>query len=246
MPEPEILALVSIIVVVAAISQSVSGFGFALIMVPVLSLAWDVKSTIVASTILSTLNLVPLVYRSRLDVRFSRLWLMLVGSFTGVPLGIVVFARLASDALQVVVGVVVIVATLVVYLAPNFRMPSPERVAPVVAGFVAGILRGATSMGGPPATIYLISTEHAPAVFRATMTWFLLPQGVVTIIGLLIAGHISTTIVAVSATGLPAMVVGLALGARILPHVNPRLFRIITFSLLLFTATLAILNAIGS
>jgi uncharacterized membrane protein YfcA len=73
-----------------------------------------------------------------------------------------------------------------------------------------------------------------------------LPQGVVTIIGLLIAGHISTTIVAVSATGLPAMVVGLALGARILPHVNPRLFRIITFSLLLFTATLAILNAIGS
>lgn len=245
MPEPEIVALVSIIVVVAAVSQSVSGFGFALIMVPVLSLAWDVKSTIVASTILSTLNLIPLVYRTRVDVRIKRLIPMLIGSFTGVPLGIVVFARLASDTLQIIVGVVVIVATLVVYLSPNFRMPSPDRIAPVVAGFIAGILRGATSMGGPPATLYLISTEKTPAVFRATMTWFLLPQGIVTVLGLTIAREISTEVVLVSLVSLPAMFVGLTIGAFALPHVNPRLFRMITFSLLLFTAALAILNAIG-
>jgi uncharacterized protein len=245
MPEPELVALVSLIVVVAAISQSVSGFGFALIMVPVLSLAWDVKSTIVASTILSTLNLVPLVYRTRLDVRFSRLWPMLGGSFTGVPLGILVFARLASGTLQILVGVVVIVATLVVYLSPNFRLPSPDRIAPLIAGFVAGILRGATSMGGPPATLYLISTERMPAVFRATMTWFLLPQGIVTVAGLLIAGQIRGEVIGVSVVSLPAMAFGLAVGARLLPHVNARLFRMITFSLLIFTAALAILNASG-
>jgi uncharacterized membrane protein YfcA len=245
MPEPDIIALVSIIVIVAAVSQSVSGFGFALIMVPVLSLAWDVKSTVVLSTILSTLNLIPLSYRTRLDVNFSRLWPMLGGSFTGIPLGIVFFARIASDTLQIVVGVVVIIATLLVYLSPNFRMPSPDRVAPIVAGLVAGVLRGATSMGGPPATLYLISTERAPAVFRATMTWFLLPQGVVTVIGLIIAGQISTEVLAVSVVSLPAMFIGLTLGAFALPHVNPRLFRAITFSLLIFTAALAILNASG-
>jgi uncharacterized membrane protein YfcA len=170
---------------------------------------------------------------------------MLVGSFTGVPLGIYIFAKLASDELQIVVGVVVIVTTLFVYLSPSFQPPSPDRIAPLVSGFIAGILRGSTSMGGPPATLYLISTEKEPAIFRATMTWFLLPQGIVTVAGLALADKIDRPPLEVSLVCLPAMVVGLTLGARLLPHVNARIFRAITFSLLIFTALLAILSATG-
>lgn len=243
--ETYILVFASLIAVVAALSQSVSGFGFALIMVPALSLAWDVKHTVVATTILSTLNLVPLVYRMRGSVRLSRLAPMLAGSFAGIPLGIYVFATLASEELQIVVGMVVIAATVAVYLSPDLRPPSPERLAPLASGFVAGILRGATSMGGPPATLYLISTEREPAIFRATMTWFLLPQGIVTVAGLLVAGKISRPALEVSLVCLPAMVLGLTVGTALVPHVNGRLFRAITFSLLISTAVLAIASAVG-
>jgi uncharacterized membrane protein YfcA len=245
MPEAEVVAAALAIIFVAAVSQSVTGFGFALIMVPALSLAWDVKSTIVASTILSTVNLIPLALAARANVRVRRLLPMLAGSFSGVPLGLWVFASLRSDALQIVVGAVVIAGSLLLYFAPAVRPPSPDRVAPVVTGFTAGILRGATSMAGPPASLYLISTEQQPAVFRATMVWFLLPQGLFTIGGLLIGGRVTAEIALLSLACLPVMAVGITAGQLILPRVNDRLFRSLALGLLILTAALAILNAVA-
>ncbi len=243
--DTDILALAALIAVVAAVSQSVSGFGFALVMVPLLSLVWDVKQTVVATTILSTLNLLPLVLRMRDDVSMRRLLPMLGGTIGGIPIGIYVLARLASNALQALIGVVVILATVFVFFSPGFKPPSPDRLAPVVTGFIAGILRGATSMAGPPASLYLITTEREPAVIRATMTWFLLPQGILTVAALLAAGRVDRGVLEVTLVCLPAIAFGLVLGGLVVRRVETRLFRSITFGLLISTALLAILSATG-
>ncbi|NIM31719.1 MAG: sulfite exporter TauE/SafE family protein, partial [Pseudomonas stutzeri] len=42
-----------------------TGFGFALVMVPLLSLVWDVKLAVVTTTLLGTAALVPLAIEAR-------------------------------------------------------------------------------------------------------------------------------------------------------------------------------------
>jgi uncharacterized membrane protein YfcA len=244
MVDIEVLVLASVIVVFAAILQSVTGFGFALILVPMLTLAWEVKPTVAVSTILSTVSLMPLVWRGRRHVRFGRLSPMLSGSAVGVPVGIILFTRIPSDALQAVVGAVVITATLLVFALPNLKLPSPDRLAPIAAGVTAGILRGATSMGGPPATLYLLTTEKDPIHFRATMTWFLLPQGLWTVLLLALVQSISGEVLLVTTASIPSLMIGLYLGGIMLRRVDVDLFRLLACALLLVTALFSIVNAL--
>jgi uncharacterized membrane protein YfcA len=78
----ETLICVALIAFLAAVCQSVTAFGFALVMVPLLTLVWDVKPAIVTSTLLSTAFMIPLLYEARSHVQPLAIAPLLVGSIT--------------------------------------------------------------------------------------------------------------------------------------------------------------------
>src|SRR3970282_614558 len=106
----EPLAAAAAIAFLAAACESLTAFGFALVMVPLLSLAWEVKPAVVTSTILGTALLLPLLYGVRGHVQPGRVAPLLLGSFTGVPAGVIILDRIDATALEIVVASVVIVA----------------------------------------------------------------------------------------------------------------------------------------
>jgi uncharacterized membrane protein YfcA len=228
----------------AAVCQSLTGFGFALVMVPLLTLAWDVKSAVVTSTVLGTTALLPLLFEARRHVRLATVAALLTGSLLGIPGGILLLDWIDPEALKILVGVTVIAASLLVYRVREVRSMRAG-VAPAVAvGAVSGVLRASTSMGGPPAVLYLLGAERNLEVFRGTLLAFFFPMSLITIVGLAAVGRITPDVVRTSAIALPAMVVGLVVGAWLRYRVREEAFRLLVLLILILTSVGVIVSAL--
>ena len=118
----DILAAAFGVAFLAAACQSLTAFGFALVMVPLLSLAWEAKPAVVTSTFVGTPPLILLLYEVRSSVEASRVAPMLLGSFLGIAPGVLLLDRIDPAALKVLVASVVIVAALSLFFSPHIRL----------------------------------------------------------------------------------------------------------------------------
>ena len=237
------LAAAIIITCGAALCQSLTGFGFALVMVPLLSLAWDVKSAVVTSTVLGTFALLPLVFEARRHVRLAAVAALVAGSLAGIPAGLLLLDLIDPEALKILVGVTVIAASVLVYRVREVRATRAGVMPAVAAGVASGVLRASTSMGGPPAVLYLLGVEKDVEAFRGTILAFFLPMSLVTIVGLAAVGRVTPDVVRTSVIALPAMALGLAAGGRLRYRVREELFRLIVLLVLIFSSIGVIISA---
>ena len=242
---PGVLAAVAGAAFLAAACLALTAFGFALVMVPLLSLAWDVKPAVVTSSLLGTILMIPLFYEARGRVPVSNVTPIVIGSFAGVPLGLLVLERIEPSALQVLVAAVVIVAAPALYFSPQFKLRRPLLLPSLLLGGLSGFLRSTTAIPGPPIVLYALSFERDIERFRATLLGIFLPMGLVTVAGLAIARLIDRDVVIASAVALPALVLGSATGAWLRRHVSEAVFRTIIFVILIVSG-IAVLVSVAS
>jgi uncharacterized membrane protein YfcA len=81
---------------------------------------------------------------------------LLVGSLVGVPVGVVVLARLDSTVLQLTVAVTVLVASLTLFSSPRAGAVQVHPVTALAAGGLSGALRAAIHVR-PASVLYALS-----------------------------------------------------------------------------------------
>lgn len=229
----------------AAVCQSVTAFGFALVMVPLLAVVWEVKPAVVTSTLLSTAFMAPLLYEVRSKVQAPAIVPLLAGSLAGIPVGLVVLKRIDAGFLQVLVALMVIIASVTLFWPPRTKLLRPHVSVAFLAGGLSGALRGATSMSGPPIVLYSLSAFGDEVDrFRANVLGVLLPSSLVTIAGLAVAGLIDGDVLLACAAALPAMVVGTLGGAWLRRRVSTALFRPVVVSVLVGSSAIVLINTL--
>jgi uncharacterized membrane protein YfcA len=241
----EILLAAVAIAFLAAVCQSLTAFGFALITVPLLSLAWEVKPAVVTSTVLGTLILIPLLYEVRGRVPVRRVIPLFVGSLAGIPLGVLILERIDATALEVVVAVLVIAGSLLIYFSPELRLRRPSPPLALGVGVLSGALRAATSMGGPPIIFYALTLEREVERFRAILLAVFLPTSLVTIAALAAAGRVTGDVLLVSLVAQPAVVVGSLSGRWARTRVSESAFRLVVLALLFVSSAAVLATAVG-
>jgi uncharacterized membrane protein YfcA len=214
-------------------------------MVPLLSLIWDVKLAVVTSALLSTVAILPLTVEIRRSIRLWKVAPLILGSLLGIPVGIVILDRIHPEALKIMVAAVVIAASVILYFAPRIRWEAGGVGSPLLAGMLSGMLRASTSMGGPPAVLYLLSREKQMEEFRSTLLAFFLPSSLLTVIGLTIAGKMTPEVLGTSAVALPALAVGLLAGAWLRSRVPQELLQTLVLAVLVLTGIGVIVSASG-
>jgi hypothetical protein len=212
-------------------------------MVPLLSLAWDVKSAVVTSTVLGTVAMLPLLIEVRQHVRLAAVATLLAGSLAGIPAGLLILDWIDPEALKILVGLTVIAASVLFYRVREVTGTRAGVAPAVAAGAASGVLRASTSMGGPPAVFYLLGAERDVETFRGTLLAFSLPSSLVTIVGLAAVGRVTPDVVRTSVIVLPALVVGLVIGAWLRHRVREELFRLLVLMLLILTSVGVIVSA---
>ena len=161
---------------VGASIQSATGFGFALVLSPALFAAFDPVEAVTSLLLLSlALNLLVLFEGGRPEhVDWRALTPMLVAALPGLAVGAVALALLSKEALQVAVGIAVILAAAGQLSRRSARdLSASHRALPPAAGWAAGFASGALttsiSVSGPPIVLWLEAHGVRPEEFRASL-----------------------------------------------------------------------------
>lgn len=240
---PGDLALVAAIVSLAACAQMVSGFGFALMAVPLMGLAIDLKTAVVISTICATASNTYQAINDgqQRDPKLVRI--LTITSLLGMPFGVVVLDRLDIDVLRVAIGIFVLVA-LAGVLRTNSALAIGGRLLEGIAGFVSGILATSTSTNGPPLVLLLRSRGLSPEVFRATINTVFSIVAFVSILMFAIGGRLTTEVLVGTLVAVPGLGIGMFIGSRVRGALAPPVFWRIVAGLLTATAISSIVSGL--
>ena len=162
------MALAAVAAFAGAAVQSATGFGFALVLSPALFAALDPVEAVTALLVLGLgLNLLVLFEGGRPEhVEWRALTPMLLAALPGLGVGVVALTQLSKEALQVAVGLAVILAA-----AWQLRALRP-RLSPAATwatGFASGALTTSISVSGPPIVLWLTARGVRPEEFRASL-----------------------------------------------------------------------------
>jgi len=224
-----------LIIAFAAFTQSTSGFGFALVAMPLLKaegVPIEITAPLVALLGLTNRPLFILRYYHALDVREIR-WLSL-SAVIAIPLGVYFLQRLDASFISRVLGVVVILFVLVNLVRVHLP-PMKHRLWAVSLGFTSGLLGGAYNIAGPPAVIYATGQCWYPEKFKVNLQTFALISSVFITLSHFVAGHYTGAIIGQYVLLLPAMLLGLYAGFKLDGMIHPVIFRYGVLILLFIT-----------
>lgn len=244
--DTHILIAAFLFAVMGSTVQSTTGFGFALVMAPLLAAVWEPKAAVPATLLLGFSSNTFLLTQVRGHVTWPRLPGLFIGLAVGIPLGVLFLEQVNSDVLQVAVGVVVFSATIVLYFAPRIDPGHDTIFMRITAGAMGGALSSATSMGGPPVVLYLLGREKEIDRYRATLLAYFLPAGFFAILGLLLVGRIDGDVLTVAGVSLPAVGIGIMIGRWLRGHLDPERFRRVVVGVLIATSiSVTVLAVVG-
>jgi uncharacterized membrane protein YfcA len=239
---PTQLAVVAAAVLVAALVQSTTSFGFALLAVPLASLVVAPEEAVVLSVTLGLLTSTSQAVGERADLDVPVARRMLLALAAGAPFGLLLLEVTTSRQLKFVLAAVIF--TFLGLTLRGVTLHRAGRAVDVVAGLVSGVLNTALSTNGPPVVMALHARQPPPARFRATVAGVLAGGNVVAIVLFAVTGRYDADVLRLVAVSLPALAVGYVIGARQRRRVDPLVFRRLVLLLLSVTGVVTLAGAV--
>jgi len=236
---PITLAELTLVAFVAGMARGFSGFGAALIFVPLASALAGAK---LAAPILLVIDgvfasyLIPSAWKlaDRRDVG-----LMFVGAISGVPLGAFVLTQFAPLTLRWLIAGMAAAMLLLLLAGWRYR-GRPHAAATVAVGAISGLFSGIAQIGGPPVMSYWLGTDTAPAKLRANIILYFAASTVLTLISYFWGGLLSAQILRIAVFAGPAYGLGTLLGSRMFGLASPRGFRNLSLGLIALAVALSL------
>jgi uncharacterized membrane protein YfcA len=229
------------IAALAAFAQSVSGFGSALVAVPLLSVLAGPRTAVVTITALSIAMTALATVRERRHVQWRVAGTLAAAGLIGMPVGLVLLTSLGARALTLVITALVLVVT--VMLARGWSAhPGPW--ARRSAGVLSGAMLTSTGMNGPPLVITLQALRLRSDAFRATLQAVFCAQDVAAVAGFVAVGQLNRTVLVAVAAGLPGLPLGWLLGDRVFTRIDQDVFRRVVLGMLVVSAVAAGASAV--
>jgi hypothetical protein len=235
-----VLLAAFVIVLLAAATQAVTGFGFALVAVPLLALATDARTAVVTTSLSGVLLTLGAATRERGHVRWRTASGVLAASMIGMPIGLLVLLTAPARLLAGLIAAVVLACTALVWRGVRLGT-GPLAVA--AAGLVSGVLATATGMNGPPLVATFRGMGFDPRTFRATLAAVFAVSGVVGFAGFGLTGQIDTNAIALAAAGIPGVALGWWAGNWAFARIDAERFRRIVLYALVATSAVTLARA---
>lgn len=235
------VVVVCVAVLFASFIQTLAGFGFGLLAMPLMTMAISPQRAVVVSSLIAVGITTWQAWAMRSDMDRALARRLIVPAYVGMPLGLLALSTLGDDVLRIALGVAVLLA--VVALASGVALPA-GRVTVIGAGFLSGVLNTSLSTNGPPLVFALQARRLDPAQFRATMAAVFAFSNVFAMVLFISSGKVTRAGLLTAAFAAPAMAVGQVVGWPIRRHVHGRRFRWLVLGLLAAAGLSAIAGAL--
>lgn len=215
----------------AGLARGFSGFGAALIFMP---LASSIVGPAVAATLLlivDAIMAVGLIPDAWPRADRGSVGMMALGALVGVPMG--TYVLVIADPLMIRWGVVLTIFALLGPLASGWRYRGmPSAVLTTGVGLVSGLFSGAAQIGGPPVVFYWLGGMLPNAAVRANIVIYFAIITLLTGVSYLASGLFTQPLIPLSLAVGPSYGLGLYVGARLFWMASEVTFRRTCYALI--------------
>jgi uncharacterized protein len=234
-----LLVFIAVSAFVAGMARGFSGFGSALIFIP---LASSIIGARLASPLLLVIDFVaaaPLIPNAWQHAARRDLGIMLIGTLVGVPLG--TWALTQMDPLAVRWMIVALIVPMLALLMSGWRYRgTPSAILTATVGAIAGFFNGVAQVGGPPIVLYWLRDLTRARVVRANIIVFFAASSVLTTISYVTGGVLTTAVLGLALVTGPAFGIGLWLGSRMFGLASDEIFRRACYGLIALAALISL------
>lgn len=229
------------IIFFAFVMFGITGFGSALIAMPLLIplLGVEVATPLVA--MMALVAQVLMLIRFRDSVAFSTVWRLVLASLLAIPIGLTVIRQMDSHMVLLLLGFLVTGYGLYGLLRPNLPQIKNPNWA-FAFGFAGGLLGGAYNTGGPPVVIYANLLRWSPAEFRSNLGGAFLLNSLVVVAAHIVSGHVTSAVLGTALLAFPATLGGMLAGWWMERFINPNIFRRLVLVMLVLIGLSLILS----
>ena len=229
--------LIGVIVLLANILESITGFGATVAELPFVSAIVGIKTAVVSLCMVSLTLAVFVVIRFHKQID-KRAYLNIVGfALIGMPVGMAAFSYLPERYLKIGLGIFIILAAIrgfvVLFGSKKERKPINEIALKIVL-LIGGIVHGAFASGGPFLVIYAGEKVKEKGSFRATMCSVWATLNTMLLIKYILTGDfVPANVFPVYLPALPFLAVGVEIGMFLHKKVSQKVFSVIVYVILL-------------
>jgi uncharacterized protein len=235
---PIVLAIVAT-AFASGLGRGFSGFGSALIFMPLASAMIGAKAASPLMLIIEMIAAIGLVPSAARIANRREVAIMMVGSLIGIPLGALFL--LHADPLTVRWLIVGLIVPLLALMMAGWRYPYPPT-APLTAvvGAVAGFFGGVAQVSGPPVVMYWMRDAATPAMIRASVILYFAVSDLIILASYLFGGLFTLQIVGLAVITGPVFGVGLWIGAHMFGFASETSFRRICYAMIAASALISL------
>jgi uncharacterized membrane protein YfcA len=157
-----------LVVALGGFLRGFTGFGAALVIVPVLSILFTPREGVPMHTIMELPGVLQLLPTAMRHAHRPTVVPMILALLVSIPLGVFLLVSIDPDIMRIVISVMVL--AMVALLATNWRYSGPTRLpVSLTAGAAGGLIHGSTGVGGPAIVAVLMARDDVTDTTRANI-----------------------------------------------------------------------------
>lgn len=229
------------IFMLAGFVQGLTGFGSALVAIPLLSFILDIKTAVPLCMLngLVITTYMAITLHRHLDK--NKILPLLIGALPGIAVGVYLLKEVDGSAIRYAIGALLIGYSLYNMII-NPKPVNPGKGWGYLAGFLTGAIGAAFSAGGPPAIIYTTLTSWKKDEIKATLTGFFVASGTLTVIVHAISGITTLDTMKLFAETAPFVLIGTTIGSLVSGRINRQMYLQVIYVFLIVMGVMMILT----
>lgn len=232
--------LISIIFLIAGFVQGMTGFGSALVAIPLLSLIIDIKAAVPLCILNSMIITTYLSFTMRKHLEIKKILPLCLAAVPGIILGATALHSVDSRWIRISLGILLVSYSLYSLLSK----PRPRKLHTLwgwLAGFLSGAIGATFSAGGPPTIIYATLNDWNKDSIKATLSGFFLFNSYLIAVVHAINGLTTTDVFTSFIISAPFVLLGTVLGAICYGKVAKQKYLQIIFAFLILMGIMLII-----
>jgi hypothetical protein len=237
-----IIAL-SLIIFMASVVRGFTGFGLALVAVPLIQFFLPVTDTAVFIGFINFIFSIAYYRKSKEIVKGQPLGIMALTTGAGVAVGTAILKYVPSSSIQLVWGVLIILTVILMVRGVNFGIMS-DKTALAFSGLSGGLLAGCTGITGPPVAVILSSVKTPKEKFNAIISMFIFFAVTYALVFYMVAGLIRKETLMLAACSVPALLLGLRTGDKLMDRISQKTFTKAIYIVLVIMGAITLLKGL--
>ncbi len=233
---------ITLVIATASIIKGITGFGFAMVSLPLLMIWYSPKELIPVLLIgnLASSVIIVLQKKERKLVNKQFRSLIIFGALFTI-IGTITLKHISENKLIFILGIFFFLLSVLSLFGKQYSIKQTG-ISYKIAGAILGFLTGSTSVSGPPMALFLNASYVDKQEFREIFSWFNIVTASIALVGYGVLGLLTPWTFKMAAVFLPILFLGSYFGKKLNYVIPSLLFKRISMLLTLCSSVLLLLR----